>query len=735
MPNVKNGSALKSGHKFGAFGGVFTPSVLTILGVIMFLRYAHVVGYAGLWGALYILLAAKMISLITGLSLSSISTNMQVKGGGAYYMISRSLGVEFGGVIAIFFYVAQAIAVSLYVVGFTEAVFSAFPAITLSFQPVAMITNAIVFIIVFIGAGWTIKIQYGILAILMISIISFTIGAIQKASPETLQMNLQPAWTGEFNMFIVFALFFPAVTGIMAGVNMSGDLKEPRKAIPTGTLLAIGFTAVIYTGIAILLAASNSREVLVGESFVMKETAWSGALILAGVFAATLSSALGSMMGAPRILQAFGKDDIIKAMGFFGKGNGPANEPRRAIIMTFIISTIGIMIGDLNTIAPVITMFFLITYGTVNLACFFEIISNNPSFRPVFKIWHWSIPLLGALGCFAVMFLISPLWAIIAILLVSFMYFYILRREVRVSWGDMSSGFAFQRARNALLKLEQESYHPKNWRPSILTLSGGAWNRSNLAHYSCLFSADSGIVSLAQIMTGDLEDRYTRRSEAEKLMRKFIMKEKLPAFPVVVVDDTFTAGLKALLQVHGIGGLRPNTLLLGWTQDPDNIGVFSMILDLAKHMERSVLVVRSEQLQDKWEVPKGDINIWWNDAGNGPLSLLMAFLLKQNRQWRGKKIRILRPVPPKADVENLKNEISKMLTLSRIEAEVVVLPTEDPLEAVRDNMNDSSVLFRGFLPESEKEKIPQQMDELKKVMTLPGEIILVYSAGDASLFE
>jgi len=735
MPNSKAENNSKGGHKFGSFGGVFTPSVLTIFGVILFLRFANVVGNAGLWGTLYILLAAKMISLITGLSLSSISTNMQVKGGGAYFMISRSLGVEFGGVIAIFFYVAQAIAVTLYVVGFTEAVFAAFPGITLSFQVVALITNLIVFILVYVGAGWTIKIQYGILAILMIAILSFIIGAIKNASPEILQMNLKPAWTEGNNFFTIFALFFPAVTGIMAGVNMSGDLKEPRKAIPRGTLSAIGFTAVLYVIIGVLLAMSNSRETLLGDGFVMKDTAWSGALIFAGVFAATLSSALGSMMGAPRILQAFAKDNIISGVSYFKQGSGSANEPKRAIILTFFISSFGIFIGDLNTIAPIITMFFLITYGTTNLACFFEIISNNPSFRPMFKIWHWSIPLLGAIGCFAVMFLISPLWALIAIVLVTAMYFYILRREIMVSWGDMTSGLAFQRARNALLKLEQEKYHPKNWRPSILTLSGGAWNRSNLAHYACLLSADRGIVSLAQIMTGELEDRFVRRDEAEKLMRKFIIKEKFPAFPVVVVDDTFTAGLKALLQVHGIGGLKPNTMLLGWTQDPDNIGVFSMILDLAKNMHRSVVVVRSEQEQDNWEVPTGAINIWWNDSTNGPLSLLMGFLLKQNREWRSKHLRILRTVAPKADVDNLKSEIAEMLTLSRIEAEVVVLPCEDPLEAVRDNMQPSSILFTGFIPESEEKKIKEQMGELKKIMTLPGEIILVYSAGDASLLE
>lgn len=734
MSNNNKNNSHKTAHKFGAFGGVFTPSVLTIVGVIMFLRYANVIAYGGLWGALFILFTAKIISLITGLSLSSISTNMQVKGGGAYFMISRSLGVEFGGVIAIFFYIAQALAVTLYVLGFTEAVFSAFPGIAWSFQTLALVTNVIVFILVYVGANWTIKIQYGILAILLLSILSFIIGAVQKSSPVNLQMNLQPQWTGNFNFFTVFAIFFPAATGIMAGVNMSGDLKEPRKAIPLGTLSAIAFTFVIYVVVAYLLAASNTRESLLSDNFVMMETAWWGPMIYAGVFAATISSALGSMMGAPRILQAFAKDDIIKSLAFMGKGSGPSNEPRRAIILTFIISTLSIFAGDLNTIAPIITMFFLITYGTVNLACFFEIMSGNPSFRPIFKVWHWSIPLIGAIACFTVMILISPLFAFIAIILVVGMYLYILRRQIIVSWGDMSSGLAFKRAREALLKLEKEQYHPKNWRPSILALSGGAWNRLNLVYYARLLSANRGIVSLAQIMTGELEDRYVRRNEAEKLMRKFIRDEKIPAFPVVVVDDTLVSGLKSLLQVHGIGGLKPNTLLLGWTKDPDNRGVFSSFLDLAKNMQRSVLVVKSEQ-KDAWVIPQGNINIWWNDAANGPLSLLMGFLLKQDRQWRGKTLRIIRTVAPKADIANLKNEINKMLTLSRIEAEVLVLPCNDPFETIRDNMQTSAILFAGFIPESEETKAIEKMTELKKIMTLPGEIILVYNAGDASLFE
>jgi len=444
----------KKPTRFGTFGGVFTPSLLTILGVIMFLRFAPVVGYAGLWGTLVILLLAKLITILTGLSISSIATNMRVKGGGAYYLISRSLGVEFGGVIAIFFYIAQAVAVTLYVIGFTEALFWAFPGIPFSHQAIGTLTNIGVFLCVYIGAGWTIRLQYGILAVLLLSIASFSVGAWMDWSPTLLQANLSTNWMEGHSFFVIFALFFPAVTGIMAGVNMSGDLKAPDRSIPRGTFAAIGVSAAIYAGMAVLLAASTSRTELIGTGFVLQEKAWSGALIYAGVISATLSSALGSMMGAPRILQAFARDNVFKKLKWFAQGSGPSGEPRHAIILTFFIAQIGVMAGDLNTIAPIITMFFLLTYGTTNLACFYESISRNPSFRPTFRLNHWSLALIGAAGCLGIMFLIAPIWAAIAIGLAAALYAIIARAEILVQWGDIDSGLAFQRARNQQQGLE-----------------------------------------------------------------------------------------------------------------------------------------------------------------------------------------------------------------------------------------------------------------------------------------
>ncbi|HDQ40209.1 MAG TPA: amino acid permease [Desulfonatronum sp.] len=720
--------------KFGTFGGVFTPSVLTILGVIMYLRYADVVGNAGLWAALLILLLAKSISILTGLSLSSIATNMRVRGGGAYFLISRSLGVEFGGVIAVFFFVAQAVAVTMYVIGFTEALLSAMPALGLSFTTVATLTNIAIFVCVYIGAGWTIRLQYIILVVVLVSIGSFGLGAWNNASMEILQANLQPSWLEHHSFFTIFALFFPAVTGIMAGVNMSGDLKDPSRSLPQGTFAAIAVTGLIYLGMAVLLAAGSSRTALLSGGFVLRDTAVSGLLVSAGVIAATLSSALGSMMGAPRILQAFARDNVFKRLQFFARGSGPSNEPRRAIVLTFLIAQLGVMAGDLDSVAPVITMFFLITYGTVNLACFSEMRSRNPSFRPTFRLNHWTLALLGALGCLAVMVLINALWAVIAIALATGLYLLIARAELTVQWGDVESGMAFQRARKALLRLEKERYHPKNWRPSILVLSNAAYSQLHLVQYACQLSADRGVVSLARIIAGELENLSARRLEAEKILRKFLREEKLPAFPVAVVDENFTEALKALLQCHGIGGMRPNTLLMGWSNDPDDAKTLSLALGISKMMKRSCLLVRCRQEDKKrWDLPSGAINIWWTDTQNGPMLLLLGFLLRENREWRDCPLRILRPVAPKADVQNVEQGMRKMLAISRINAEIVVLPTDEPLKAVQQAMSPSAVLFAGFDPVPEEEPACVLISSFQEIMDLPGDVILVHNAGDISI--
>ncbi len=424
-----------SSSRFGTFGGVFTPCTLTILGVIMFLRFGQVVGQAGVATAILIVLVANTITSLTSLSLSAIATNTRVKGGGAYYLISRSLGVEFGGAIGVLFFLAQAISVAMYVIGFTEALVGTVPALAGQFIAVATVVNLATFVCVYIGAGWAIKVQYVILGVLATALGSFYVGAIRDFDTAILTANMQPRFLAGESPFSMFALFFPAVTGIMAGANMSGDLANPARSIPRGTLSAVAVTALIYLSLALLMGAARPYEELIANNLVIREIASVPLLITAGVFAATLSSALGSMMGAPRILQAFARDDIFRSLRFFATGQGRSNEPRPATVLTFVIAQAGILLGDLNAIAPVITMFFMITYGLLNVATFYEAVTGNPSYRPTFRYCHWSVSLLGAIGCLAVMFLVNWVWALVSIIVIAGLHWYISYREIEVALG------------------------------------------------------------------------------------------------------------------------------------------------------------------------------------------------------------------------------------------------------------------------------------------------------------
>ncbi len=712
----------------------------------MFLRFGQVVGQSGILTAVLIVLAAKTITTLTTLSLSAIATNTKVKGGGAYYLISRSLGVEFGGAIGVLFFAAQAISVAMYVIGFTEAFVDTFPGFSANAVAIASLVNLATFICVYIGAGWTIKVQYFILAILIAALVSFYSGAISDFDPAYLKANWSANYMPGENAFTMFALFFPAVTGIMAGANMSGDLANPSRSIPRGTLLAIAVTGAVYLSQAFLLGCARPAEELINNTMVIRDISTWPVLIVAGVFAATLSSALGSMMGAPRILQAFARDEIFKSLKFFGAGSGATNEPRRATVMTFAIAQICIVLGDLNAIAPIITMFFMITYGLLNLATFYEAITKNPSYRPTFRYCHWATSLAGTLGCLGVMFLINWLWASVSICFIAALHWYIRSREIESRWGDVKSGVIFERARKSLLKLEEEIQHPKNWRPIIMALSGSGWTRSLIPIYGHWMTSGRGILTLAHVVSGDIEDHAERRDRYETILRNFISKEKLEAFPAVTCNESLTAGIEALVQCHGIGGLRPNTVLVGWPREESKAKAFGTHIRLIARMERSIVSARflshreaEESVEERgsidehWEVPSGTIDVWWRGMANGELMMLLAHLLHQNSGWRDNPIRVLRVVENEQAKTEVEKHLIQMGAAARIRLRPQVIVSSDPPEKVIQFASKyAALVLLGFkTPEEGKE-----LETYRQMETLAGSlprVMLVDSAGGMTL--
>ena len=725
-------SGMSEQRRFGTFGGVFTPCTLTILGVILFLRLGQVVGNSGVWVALGIVLASKAITTLTAFSLSAIATNTQVRGGGAYFMISRSLGPEYGGSIGTVFYLAQAISVAMYVVGFTEACVASFPELAPHSTLVASATNALVFACVFVGAAWAIKVQYAILAVLLLSIGSFCLGALDAFEPELLRANLGSAPSGA-GALAMFALFFPAATGIMAGANMSGDLREPSRSIPSGTLGAIAATGVVYLGLVLLLAGSSPREELLTDSLVMRTRAQWPALLMAGIFAATLSSALGSMMGAPRILQALARDNIFPALAPFAQGSRKSGEPRRAIALTFAVAQAAVLLGDLDLIAPIITLFFMVTYGYLNLSTFKESYTRNPSYRPTFRWAHWSTALAGALACGAVMCLVAPRWALVAVGAMALLHFAIARRELRTSWGDVHGGAAYESARKDLLRLEREALHPKNWRPTMLAFSGGAGTRVRMVAFAHWMSAGRGVLSVAQVIAGEMDDLLERRRAQEKVLRGFLREQGFDAFPAVVVAPDRHAGIEALVQCHGLGAFRPNTVVAGWASDPEHSQEFLRKLRTVVELGKNLVLVSTADGADPRRVPPGSVDVWWRGKDNGPLMVLLAHLLLQNPEWAGRSLRLLRVVASEQARADSEQHLEALLSEARIQGQVRVVVDDDPVEAIQRESEAASVVFVGLqLPDAD-ESAEVFVERYEALLTGLGSAVLVQSNGEVRL--
>ena len=402
-----NETTAKQGYSFGTFKGVYTPSVLTIFGVIMYLRFGWVLGNVGLAGTLLIVTIATSITFLTGLSISAMATNMKVGGGGAYYIIARSLGIEAGAAIGLPLFFARAIGVAFYIDGFTEALLSitnpfpfdpALSANIISTAALILLTG-----LAYFSADLALKVQFGIFAAITISLISFFMG---NPSAEALLVPPDAVIPPKVGFWVVFAVFFPAVTGIEAGLGLSGDLKNPSKSLPIGTLLAIITGYLVYMIMPIFLnnKVPDSNLLLI-DSNIMATTARWAPLVILGVFAASLSSALGSLLGAPRTLQALAVDRVIPS--FIGKGFGKDKaDPRIATALSFVVALAAVLLGDLNLIAPILSMFFLLSYGLLNLSAGLEGLIASPSWRPRFKV-HYSVSLLGGALCFAAMLMIN----------------------------------------------------------------------------------------------------------------------------------------------------------------------------------------------------------------------------------------------------------------------------------------------------------------------------------------
>ncbi len=692
-------SPKQSAVGLGTFLGVYTPTVLTILGVIMYLRFGWVLGQVGLVKTLLIVLLAHAITLAASLSLFAIATNARVGVGGAYFIISRGLGVEIGGAIGLPLFLSQALSVTLYAYGLAESLRFIWPDLPLQFT--AFLIILLVGALSLKGATFALKAQVPVLALIGLSIFALGTGSLTG----TVDVSTGAAVAAGVPFWAVFAVFFPAVTGIMAGLSLSGDLAEPQRSIPRGTLAAVLTGLVIYLLVPFLLGFGSDPGSLRSEPLIWAKIAVLGPwLILPGLWGAIFSSAVGSILGAPRTLQALATDRLAPKILRRTHASG---EPLFGLAVTMIIALGAVFLGGLNAVATVVTMFFLTVYGVVNLVAALEKISGNPSWRPSINI-PWAISLLGALACFAVMILINP-WATFIALVVELGLWLVLKKRVRNErWGDLRRDIYETIVRWGLFRLSGRPMTARNWRPHPLVFVSDVSRRLDLVQFAAWFGENRGVLTVCELVEGDVMrpdiDLVTRAEEMDKVLKD----AGIAAFTEVDVVLDVARGVISVTQANGLGSLEANTVMVGWPDSRQRLIAFLKTIRPLKRLNRSLVIGRLDKIAPLHEGRLLEIHIWWGGLQrNGDLQLLLAYLLTCNIEWRNARIRILSLASNDLMVERTRSFLQQLIPKIRINAEIDVRIRE-PDSSIREVMQRESaeadlVLLGLACPEEGKE--------------------------------
>lgn len=724
------------GHGFGT-APVFLAGISTILGAILFLRFGYAVAHTGVFGAFLIILIGHAITIPTALAIAEISTNLKVEGGGEYFIISRSFGSMVGGTIGISLYFSQAISIAFYMLAFAEAftpAFGWFQGLT-GIEPqtwMISIPATVLLLVLMItkGADLGVAVLWVVVMTLGLSLFMFFIGSSSSASPG---LDIFAKVENPDKFFVVFAIIFPAFTGMTAGVGLSGDLKNPRKSIPLGTLSATLAGLVIYIFVVIKMAYSLSPEELAADQFAMSKIAVWGPIIPIGLAAASISSAIGSILIAPRTLQALGGDHIFPfatVSKFLAKGRGEANEPMNATIVTALIVFVFVAMGSVNFVALIISMFFMITYGFLCLVSFLEHFAGNPSYRPTFRS-KWYLSLIGALACFIMMFQMAPVYAFLALISIAVIYWSLKRgREEEDDLSAMIKGVLFQLTRRLqiLIQRKQASVTLSNWRPSFIAVSSSSFTR--LAPFDLLrwISHYYGFGTFIHYIKGPLNES-TQKESKEKLNQ--LIKQGAASHAGIYVDTiispSFKTAVAQIVQLPGISGLENNSMLFEFHEDDES--EISRIIEgcqFASIVDFNQCVLRSSERHFGY---KKRIDIWLTpgDYRNANLMILLAYIIIGHPEWKGCEIEIFAAFE-KAEMSRQVGRLNQLIEQGRIpisQNKVQRMPWNKRAKSyqslVCENSEDADLVIMGF----SLNKVTQEKGEFFKRFKNIKEILFV----------
>lgn len=709
-----------SGHKLFGTIPVYLTAISTILGAILFLRFGLAVGTLGFWGAMLIIIVGHSLTIPTAFALSELATNKRVEGGGEYFIISRSFGLNIGATIGITLYLSQAISVAFYIIAFTEAfefVFNFFSD-SLNFNLPRQVISipamiALGYTILRKGANMGVIMLYIVVGILFLSLILFFTGT---AVNSNVTGNHFP--TGDLrnmkDFFVIFAIVFPAFTGMTAGVGLSGDLKNPARAIPRGTILATVTGMLVYIAVIYKLTISATAEEMLSDQLIMAKIAVMGAFIIPlGLAASTLSSAIGSVMVAPRTLQALASDASFpsgKINRWLSYGRKSDNEPANATLVTIIIALVFVAFGSVNAVAGIISMFFLVTYGSLCLISFLNHFGSSPSYRPSFRS-RWYFSLLGFLIAIWAMFRINALYALVSLILMAVVYSYIsfYHRE-RDGLESLFANALFQINRNIQVYLQRSESRKKEkeWRPSAICISKDSFVRSSAFQFLNWISYRYGFGTYLHRIEG-YYSRATHNQAAQELSKLIELYDTTDnhVFVDTIISPSYTSALAQAIQLPGISGMENNMVIFEYDKEnPENLKeiIENTGLIRAGNFDICLLATSSKPLKFR-----NGIHIWIESQfpENSSLLILLSFIISGHPDWKRSDIKVFETCRP-GQYEETKSYLTNLVRSGRLpitekNIEIITKEASVPLKKLINNKSGSAALtLIGFSTQSLK---------------------------------
>ncbi len=691
---------------------VFMTTVSTILGAILFLRFGYAVGHQGLLGAFLIIIIGHLVTIPTAMAVAEIATNQRVQGGGAYFIISRSFGLNIGAAIGIALYLSQSISVAFYVIAFAEA---SDPVINWLHQqfdiplfdkrwisiPAMFIISAV---ILTRGANIGMKALYVVVVILFTSILFFLLGKPATPQPE---LNILAKISDPDDFFYVFTIIFPAFTGLAAGLGLSGDLKDPSRSIPAGTLWATFLGLIVYFIVAYKLAISASPEELAGDQLIMQQIAIWGPIVPIGLAAASLSSALGSVMVAPRTLQAIGFDDIFPYRylnKWFAKGKPGNNEPVNASFVTVIISFFFIMAGDIDFVAQIISMFFMVTYGAICLISFLEHFAADPSYRPTFKS-KWYLSLIGGAFSIWLMFKMNMPYAILSLIIMAMIYFMVTSyRKEKKGLEKLFRGVIFQMSRQLQIiaqRADKENLD-NNWRPFLICVSQDTFIRRSAFDLLRWISFKYGFGTYIHFIQGVLSEKTNKKSkEVLKNLINLASGSKSRVYLDTIISPSYTSAIAQVIQLSGISGKGNNMILFEFSGvNPESLNDALKTYNLLQSTGFDICILHTTY---KGYGYKKQIHIWItsSDYDNANLMILMGYILLGHPEWKRGYIKIF-ALYESRDLQRKRQALLELIKSGRlpISSSNIILVSMDESQSKEEIISkksvDADLLIIGF---------------------------------------